>query len=71
MNVLRVYKKWRLRRAQERHAYWKAKREALAARPRSEFDLIFGISAASREMAEAAGKEAAYLERVETFMRDV
>ena len=54
------FHKWRLRRAREKYAAWKARREAM--------DRQYPITA-SEDYQEAVGKEAKYLERVEDFMR--
>lgn len=83
MGVLKLYKAWRLRRAQEQYAYWKAKHESLKAhakaeRSKSEMEKFFDSDFLSRDrkqkeakqLAEAAANEAKLMERVEAFMRD-
>lgn len=60
------YRKWRLRRAQEQHAKWKARYEELQ---RSAITL--GANVMTRhDRIHAAGKLAMLEERVETLMRE-
>lgn len=70
---LKYLKARRLRIAREKHAYWKAKREALAEPPeKSEFEKMMGMSNPwhTEKVAEAAAKEAQFMERVETLLRE-
>ncbi len=84
MGIIKLYKAWRLRRAQEQYAYWKARHESLKAhqkaeRNMSEMEKFFGRDfflegdrkdKQAKELAEAAANEAKLMERVEAFMRD-
>lgn len=59
---------WRirkLRRAQERHAYWKARREAV-----SQINKVGSSIWSREEYVDAAAEEAKYMERVEHLFRE-
>jgi len=74
MTWFQFYKRWRLRRAQEQHAYWKARHESLKTEKTmiSEFEAVFGINSSDKreKIATAAANEAKYMERVESLMRE-
>lgn len=73
MSILVEWKKWRLRRAKENYAKWKARHEAansqmqLAIR-NGDMGYVFNPYNRSK-IVTAAGEEAKYLERVEELMR--
>jgi len=68
VNLLRAYRRWRLRRAREKYAYWKGRREMLEHQLKDSF---FASNPHNRNCAiHAAGNEAKFMERVEIFMRE-
>lgn len=66
--LLRAIHRWRLRRARERHVYWKAYCEKLEALMRVDYSARSEWS--RRSLMRAAGKAAKYEERVETLFRE-
>jgi hypothetical protein len=69
--LIKCYKQRRLRKAKEKYAYWKGRREELdgAVKFISVHDRFFGDGGRQTKL-EAAGKEAMYAERVEIYLRD-
>lgn len=68
-HLLKLWHQWRLRRAQEKYAVWKAK-HAEYQRQLDSRDYAFSTNPYNRHLAiRAAGREALYLERVEQLMR--
>lgn len=66
--VLRAYQDWRLRRARENYAKWKARHEEW--QRQLDHDSLFAGNAYNRHQTiRAAGQAAKYLERVEHLMR--
>jgi hypothetical protein len=64
------YKRWRLRRAMENHALWKA-RYAELERQLKEGDASYRCNSYNRNQAiRASGLEAKYAERVEILIRE-
>lgn len=72
--IVKFYKVRRLRIAREEYAFWKARREYLEQhRTVSDFEKAFGKNfsdGSSDRIAEAAAKEAKYMERIEIYLRD-
>lgn len=67
--IINYFRRRGLRKAQERYAYWRGRREILEAHIRS--DWYFGHNSHNRDRAiHAAGKEAMFMERVEILMRE-
>lgn len=69
MALLRLYHAWRLRRAAEKYAQWKAMREAFDQQMRECFP--FGLEMRNRKrFVKYSGYEAKYAERVENLLRE-
>lgn len=67
---MKWFRNWRLRKAREQHAYWKARLEVLSQRGPHDFCFFTDWNIHCRDRADVAGKVALYEERVETLMRE-
>lgn len=70
LSLLQLYRHWRLRRAKESYALWKARKEEWQRQLAQ--DPSFARNPYNRHRTiHAAGKEAQYLERVEELHRQL
>lgn len=65
--IVRWYRRRKLRQAQEEFVYWKARLDQL----RESFSDPFQRAYYANELADAAGNEAKFAERVEQLMREL
>lgn len=68
-NLIKAWKRRQLRLAREKYAYWKARREALE-EGRSVIIYQEQFVKTTDQIAEAAGKEALYMERAEILIQE-